>query len=249
VVKRTLSRSVGLLGAAFLVGATFACSQFDNIPHQSTLPGTYSVEAQDSSGKSEQFPLTISSGTNTLRMEWTQDGRRFLGTGVFMGDVGVAFSDGEPSAYCGAMFYRVVGLYEMSGSGVVMDVDDVFEERATRTSGKGIVGDFNFFRQRRNGETISGTLSIRENGGKYDVTWLTNGQTLKGTGFEWGNVLAVIFGGENCRIALYKNRRGFFENDPSVVKFTANVANANGLLQTLKIDKVSSPTPETSNSH
>jgi hypothetical protein len=227
----------GLFAAVVVVIAALGCSQFDNVPSASAVAGTYDGEVTGGEGKGERFDITFEQRSKTYTVKWKTRGGEFSGTGVNMGNyVGVTFAEEGSDAVCGTMFYRSFGPQTMNGVAAVLGKEDFGSENLSRVSGEGFEGEFGINGRQPDGGDYSGTLVLKKSGERFDATWMIDGKEAKGIGYTSGNMLAVAFGDDGCRFAVYRNDRGFFEGS-DVVRFTGKIGDANGFYSDVKIEK------------
>ncbi len=230
----------GVFAAAVLVFAALGCSQFDNVPSASAIAGIYDADVTGGEGKGGRFDIAFDQTGNTFGVSWSEGGKKFDGTAVYMGNyLGVTFAEAGSDAVCGTMFYRNFGPQNVAGSSAVLRNENAGSESLARKSGEGFEGEFGVYGRSVEGSDYSGTLSIKKNGEKYDAMWLIDGKEAKGIGYVWENMLAVAFGDASCRFAVYRNGRGFFQGS-EVVRFSGRFGGTEGFYRDLKIEKRSS---------
>jgi hypothetical protein len=244
-MKQSQNKLFALIAVLFMATYILACSQFDNIPSGSVMLGTWDVVGTDANGKEYKEDLTVTSTStdgvhNAYKFTWQDGAEEYTGTGVYLGKaLGVSFAKGTNGSGCGAMFYNRFGDDRLEARSVVFGAENWGQETATRVSGSGFEGEFTLIGKNPQGAVYSGKLTIKKNGERFDLTWFVDGKEAKGTGFEEGNTLAVIFGGDNCQIAFYKNNLGFFE-EPKDISFVGKTGDKNGFSGTETIKKRSS---------
>lgn len=225
-----------VLSAAVLVSA---CSQFDNIVTTGSLPGVYDVSGTDEGGAAYNGRVSMKLNGKAIDVVWENRGRTLNGTVVNMGNhIGVSYADAGSNPTCGAMFYRLRGPNNLQGNAAVLGSDNVGHETGTRISGSSFAGEFEIRGMNPQGNQYIGRLLISRSGDVFNVVWKIDGseEAGKGTGFEWGNILAVVFGDESCKMGLYRNDRGFFEGS-EVVRFNGKIGDRNGFTLTETLDK------------
>ena len=234
----------GIGACVLLICFAAACSQFDNIVSDSAIPGTYSVETDNKASRSS---IIIEQNGKILGLKWSDGSKNFEGTGVNLGQwLGAIFAEEGFDGTCGAIFYKAVGINEMSGTAVVFGKTAYGMERLMRLKGDSFEGEFGISGINPDDGQYQGRLAIVKNKDRYDVTWLIGEKEAGGVGYSWGNVLAVIFGDNRCGVALYRNDRGFFD-DTSIVRFKGKIGDVNGFKQEQTINKLSSVTSGSSN--
>lgn len=228
----------GGLFAAFIVTiAALGCSQFDNVPSRTAIPGTYDAEVTGGEGKGQRFDMIVEPSGKDYAFRWTTPEGDFFGRGVFLGrHIGIIFDKEGSDADCGVTFYTISGPKTLNGVTTLLGHDTSISELRFRNSGKGFEGEFALSGQTSAGGVSSNTLTLRKSGGHYDAVWQIDGNIVKGTGFADGNLLTVFHGNSECRFAVFKNDRGFFEGS-DVVRFTGRFGSVNGYYSDVKINK------------
>jgi hypothetical protein len=181
--------------------ATSAVSQWNRID----VSGTYSVTGTGGNGQYYEGELFIRRQGDVYQLHWNA-GNQYDGIGVVNGNVlAVAYTDSdiEPDD-CGVVSYRILGNGTLDGISGMYGENETEPEKAVRVSGTGLVGSYNLTGVGAGGN-YKGTLSITAKGSGYNI------QTNKGWGgfgFRRGNILSVVFGGEQCEWVSYEIKAG-----------------------------------------
>ncbi len=243
-MKHSRNKFLAAASITILSAYILACSQFDNIPSGSILPGNWKVVGTDEKGLEYREDLLITGKTtdgvhNAYQFTWQNNKEMYKGTGVYLGKhLGVSYMKEGSGDGCGAIFYSIYEPDKLSARSAVLNADNWGSESATRINGEGFEGEFSIYGTDPQLANYSGKLTIRKEDKAYDLTWFVGDKEAKGIGFLEGNVLAVVFGGENCRIAFYKSDLGFFDESKDI-SFTGKTGDKNGLTGTETIKKLS----------
>ena len=99
------------------------------------------------------------------------------------------------------MSYQVLADGTLDGRWGYWGVDEMGTEKATRTSGSGLDGDYNVTGKNPNGSGYKAELSITPKAGGYQFAWSNN---TSGFGIKQGNTVSVGIGGSRCAFVAYE---------------------------------------------
>jgi hypothetical protein len=101
------------------------------------------------------------------------------------------------------ILYKIGADGSLDGKAGYWGKNDDESEKATRTSGTGVEGEYTVTGENPDGKEYKGTLSIKSEGSGYSAVWNTGG-TLTGFGIKQGDKLAVGIGGKQCGFVAYE---------------------------------------------
>jgi hypothetical protein len=217
-VKRPNSIAVFLIVIATLFSAGFACNQAEssstpNNQSSSTAPtpaaaadisGTYDITGtNENGGGTYKGALEIIKRGDVYQFKWDTAGKKYDGVGVQTDNsAAVAFTEGENGTGCGVVLYKVGADGSLDGKAGYWGNNSSESEKATRTSGTGIDGEYSITGKTPAGKDYKGTLSVKPVGSGYAFAWKT-GTTLEGFGIKQGDKVAVGIGGKKCGFVAY----------------------------------------------
>jgi hypothetical protein len=115
----------------------------------------------------------------------------------------VAFANGENGKGCGVVDYEIKGDGALDGKWGYWGTNEAGTEKATRTGGSGLEGDYDATGQNPNGKAYKATLSVEPAGNLYRFVWSNN---TDGVGIKQGTNIAVGIGGKRCGFVAYEIR-------------------------------------------
>ncbi|HKP46812.1 MAG TPA: hypothetical protein VJT50_09445 [Pyrinomonadaceae bacterium] len=203
-----------LLALALLLACVLGCNKTgtrtanesnDTKPKEeaplSDITGEYSVNGTNDNGTSYKGDLEVIKHGSVYEFRWNTD-KQYGGVGVQNGNVvAVAFASGTTGKGCGVVSYRLQSDGVLDGKWGYWGVDESGTERAERTSGSGLSGDYNVTGTNPRGTNYKGTLTVGPEGGGYTFTW-SNGS--KGFGLKQGDSVSVGIGGARCGFVFYQ---------------------------------------------
>lgn len=220
-MKRPNSIAVFLIVIATLFSAGFACNQTESSTtppteqNSSTAPspapaaakditGTYDVAGTNENGAGNyKGVLEVIKRGDVYQFRWDTAGKKYDGVGVQTDNsVAVAFTEGENGTGCGVVLYKVGGDGSLDGKAGYWGNNSSESEKAKRTSGTGIDGEYSITGKTPAGADYKGTLSVKPVGSGYTFKWNT-GSTLDGFGIKQGDKVAVGIGGKKCGFVAY----------------------------------------------
>lgn len=207
-----------LIALALFVACVLGCNRFRGEvvspppPGNTSAPQTRAAPAGDISGKyaivgtnEDGSPyrggLEVIKHGDVYQFRWDA-GRQYDGVGVPNGPVvAVAFTGGSNGKGCGVVTYQVLADGTLDGNWGYWGVNEMGTERAARTSGSGLAGDYEITGRNPNGSGYKGNLSIASQAGGYKFVWSNN---TSGFGIKQGNTLSVGIGGPRCAFVAYE---------------------------------------------
>ncbi|HKO98668.1 MAG TPA: hypothetical protein VJU86_16840 [Pyrinomonadaceae bacterium] len=209
-----------LIGFGFMILCVIGCSRLNNNtskpestpvstnspaahsePVTADIAGSYNATGTNPNGSPYRGTLEVIKRGEVFQFRWTA-GQQYDGVGVQSGDVvAVAFTEGNDGKGCGVVSYRIMNDGELDGRWGYWGVDQSGDEKATRTGGSGLAGDYNTAGTNPDRKAYKGTVSIASKAGGYTLEW-NDGST--GFGIERANNLSVGVGGAKCAFVAYE---------------------------------------------
>lgn len=165
------------------------------------IAGAYSVVGTNEDGSAYKGSLDVIKRGDVYQFRWNA-GKPYDGIGVQNGNVvAVAFTGGADGKGCGVVSYQIAGDGALDGVWGYWGQNESGTEKAERTSGSGVAGDYKTTGKNPNGSGYTGTLSVTPKGGGYAFAWSNNSS---GFGVKQGNALSVGIGGSRCAFVAYE---------------------------------------------
>jgi hypothetical protein len=169
------------------------------------IGGDYSVVGTNANGSSYKGALTVIKHGDVYQFRWTA-GKQYDGIGVPNGNVvAVAFTEGSNGQGCGVVSYQIHSDGTLDGRWGYWGKNESGTERAERTSGSGVAGEYNVTGTNPNGSSYKGTMTAESRAAGYTFAW-SNGAT--GFGVKQGETLSVGIGGSRCAFVAYEIKSG-----------------------------------------
>ncbi|MGE3465446.1 MAG: hypothetical protein AB7J13_00820 [Pyrinomonadaceae bacterium] len=177
-------------------------------PSERLISGSFNING---AGENEREPysglLTIAPKGDIYEFRWTTTRGSRMGTGVQIGDsVAASFAATGGGAGCGAVLFRIAVDGTLDGKITRWGEEKFATEKATRVEGTGFIGKYTVAGVGGDETPYSGDLTVKKDGGGYDLEWKIDGRQLVGFGTWKGSVAAASFGGRQCGFALYDIR-------------------------------------------
>jgi len=165
------------------------------------IAGQYTVAGTNENGSPYKGELEVISRGDVYQFRW-KAGPQYDGIGITNGGVvAVAFTQGGNGKGCGVVSYQILADGTLDGAWGYWGVNERGTERAERTSGSNVVGDYNITGKNPNGSSYHGTLAIAAKASGYSFVWSNNSS---GFGIKQGNTLSVGIGGPRCAFVAYE---------------------------------------------
>ena len=210
------------IAIAALFSAGFACNQSEtptnsggqtSSPTTSATPapsapkniaGNYDITGtNEGGGGNYKGTLEIIERGDVYQFKWNA-GKTYDGVGVMTDNaVAVSYTEGADGKGCGVVLYKIGADGSLDGKAGYWGVNDDESEKAVRTSGNGVEGEYSVTGETPGGKEYKGTLSIKSQGSGYAFTW-NIGNPLSGFGIKQGDKLAVGIGGKQCGFVGYE---------------------------------------------
>jgi len=165
------------------------------------ISGQYAVVGTNEDGTPYKGSLEVIKHGDVYQFRWTA-GKQYDGIGVPNGNVvAVAFTGGSSGKGCGVVSYQILSDGTLDGRWGYWGVNESGTEKALRTSGSGVAGEYNVTGTNPNGSGYKGTMTTEPRGGGYTFAW-SNGSS--GFGIKQGDTLSVGIGGSRCAFVAYE---------------------------------------------
>ena len=165
------------------------------------IAGKYNVVGSNPDGGVYKGTLEIIPRGDVYQFRWNA-GTQYDGVGVANGNVvAVAFANGENGKGCGVIDYEIASDGALDGKWGYWGVNEAGTEKATRTGGSGLAGDYDATGKNPNGKEYKAKLTVEPAGNLYRFVWSNN---TDGVGIKQGNNVAVGIGGTRCGFVAYE---------------------------------------------
>lgn len=168
------------------------------------IAGDYTITGTNEGGGGEYGgELKVTKRNEVYQFSWSSGGRAYDGVGVRTdNNVAVAFTEGSDGKGCGVVLYKIAGDGSLEGKAGYWGVNESELEKATRTSGSDLEGNYDVVGSNPGGNEYKGKLGVKKAGVGYAFTWNT-GTTSNGFGVRSGDKVAVGIGGTQCGFVSY----------------------------------------------
>ena len=113
----------------------------------------------------------------------------------------MAFASGANGKGCGVVDYAIKSDGTLDGKWGYWGTDESGTERASRTGGSGLAGDYDATGKNPNGKEYKEKLTVESAGNLYKFSWSNN---TEGLGIKQGDNVAVGIGGARCGFVAYE---------------------------------------------
>lgn len=164
------------------------------------ISGKYNVDGSNPNGATYKGALVIIAHGDVYQFRWDA-GTQSDGVGVTNGNfVAVAFANGPNGKGCGVIDYHIQ-QGALDGRWGYWGVSEAGTEKAERTSGSALEGDYDATGKNPNGKEYKAKLRVEPAGNLYRFVWSNN---TDGVGIVQGNNVAVGIGGARCGFVAYE---------------------------------------------
>ena len=165
------------------------------------IAGKYNVAGSNPGGGNYKGTLEVIHQGDVYQFRWNA-GTQYDGVGVANGNVvAVSFANGSNGKGCGVVDYEITGDGALDGKWGYWGVNEAGTEKATRTSGSGLAGDYDATGKNPDGKEYKAKLTVEPAGNLYRFVWSNN---TDGVGIKQGNNVAVGIGGKRCGFVAYE---------------------------------------------
>ena len=170
-------------------------------PPTPDIAAKYNVSGNNPSGTVYKGTLDVIKRGDVYQFRWNA-GEQYDGVGVANGNiVAVAFASGANGKGCGVIDYAIESDGTLDGKWGYWGVNEAGSERATRTSGSGLVGKYEATGKNPDGKEYKATLTVEPAVNLYRFLWSNN---TEGLGIKRGDNVAVGIGGSRCGFVTYE---------------------------------------------
>ena len=167
----------------------------------SEIAGAYDVAGTNPTGSPYNGELSVAKRGDVYQFRWNA-GKTYDGVGVGNGNVvAVAFTEGSDGKGCGVVSYKVLADGTLDGKWGYWGVSERGAEKATRTSGSGLAGDYDVTGNNPDGKLYKATLAVTAEGSGYKFIWSNDSL---GFGIKQGDTVSVGIGGPQCAFVAYE---------------------------------------------
>ena len=165
------------------------------------VAGHYNIVGTNPNGATYKGTLEVITRGDVYQFRWNA-GTQYDGVGVQNGKiVAVAFANGPNGKGCGVVDYDIAGDGSLNGKWGYWGTNEAGTESATRTSGSGLVGEYDGTGKNPTGTQYKVKLTVEPAGNLYHFVWSNNSD---GVGIKRGNNVAVGIGGSRCGFVMYE---------------------------------------------
>lgn len=169
------------------------------------ISGQYNITGTNENGAGNyKGVLEVIKRGDVYQFKWDTAGKKYDGVGVQTDNsAAVAFAEGENGTGCGVVLYKVGADGSLDGKAGYWGKNSSESEKATRTKGTGVDGEYAITGKTPDGKEYKGTLTIKPEATGYAFEWNT-GSILRGFGIKQGDMMSVGFGGRQCGFVGYE---------------------------------------------
>lgn len=167
------------------------------------IAGDYDATGTNPNGAAYKASLTVTPHDDVYQFSWTSGSNSYDGVGVMTdNEVAVSYTDGGSGKGCGVVLYKINGDGSLDGKVGYWGVNSMETEKAVRTSGSDLDGEYDITGKNPEGKEYKGTLKVKRDGPGYSFAW-NAGTSFEGFGVRAGELVAVGFGGKQCSFVGY----------------------------------------------
>lgn len=167
------------------------------------IAGKYTVAGSNPDGAIYKGTLEIILRGDVYQFRWNA-GTQYDGVGVANRNVvAVAFASGANGKGCGVVDYNIQDDGALDGKWGYWGTNEAGTEKANRTSGSGLDGEYDATGKNPDGKQYKTKLTVEPAGNLYRFVWSNNSD---GVGIKQGNNVAVGIGGARCGFVAYEIR-------------------------------------------
>ena len=165
------------------------------------IAGKYNVTGENPEGGNYKGTLEVIAHGDVYQFRWSV-GAQYDGVGVQNGNiVAVAYTTGANGKGCGVVDYDIQSDGALDGKWGYWGTDQAGTETATRTSGSGLVGEYDGTGKNPDGKQYKVKITVEPAGNLYHFVWSNNSE---GIGIKRNNNVAVGIGGGRCGFVMYE---------------------------------------------
>jgi hypothetical protein len=169
------------------------------------IAGKYNVLGSNPNATVYKGTLEVIKRGDVYQFRWNA-GSQSDGVGIANGNiVAVAFASGANGKGCGVIDYSIQSDGTLDGKWGYWGVSESGTETATRTSGSGLVGQYDVTGKNPDGKEYKATLTVEPAVNLYRFLWSNN---TEGLGIKRNDNIAVGIGGSRCGFVTYEIQSG-----------------------------------------
>lgn len=168
------------------------------------IAGNYEVSGTNVDGQGAyNGKLLVTQRDEVYQFSWTVGTSEYDGVGVQTDDtVAVSYTNGINGKGCGVVLYKINADGSLDGKAGYWGVNSSENEKATRTSGTDLAGDYEVVGTDTSGKEYKTKLTIAPSGPGFTFKW-AGATPLQGLGIRQDNMVAAGFGGKQCAFVAY----------------------------------------------
>ena len=166
------------------------------------IGGKYNITGGNPDGGNYKGTLEVIKRGDVYQFRWNA-GSEYDGVGVQNGKIiAVAYTTGTDGKGCGVIDYDIASDGALNGKWGYWGLNDAGTETATRTTGSGLVGEYNAKAKNPDGKQYETHLTVEPAAGNlYRFVWSND---TDGLGIKRGENVAVGIGGPRCGFVMYQ---------------------------------------------
>ncbi|MBX7170210.1 MAG: hypothetical protein K1X72_04580 [Pyrinomonadaceae bacterium] len=185
-------------------------------PTATSSPTTQTLSAKDISGEYESTgtnpngqgtyvaDLKVTKHGEVYQFSWDTGGNKYDGVGVQTDNfVSVAFTEGTNGKGCGVKLYKINSDGSLDGKLGYWGKDSIETEKAVRTSGTDLAGEYQITGKNQNDEEYKSKLTISPSGPGFTFKW-KGANSFNGGGVRLENMVTAGFGADQCGFVAYE---------------------------------------------
>ncbi len=168
------------------------------------ISGKYEISGtNENGGNNYKGILDVTKRDEVYQFSWDTAGKKSDGVGVQKEtSVAVAFTEGTDGRNCGVVLYKINADGSLDGIAGYWGVNQSEQEKAVRTKGNDLEGEYDVEGTNPEGKNYTGKLSVKTEGAGYIFSW-AGADTMQGFGIRQGDKVAVGLGGKQCGFVSY----------------------------------------------
>jgi len=167
------------------------------------IAGKYNITGTNPDGDAYRGTLEVITRGDVYQFRWNA-GSQYDGIGIQNGNIiAAAYTTGSDGKGCGVVDFDIQSDGTLEGKWGYWGTNEAGTESAARTSGSGLVGEYDGTGRNPDGKQYKVKLTVEPAGNLYHFVWSNNSD---GVGIKRGNNVAVGVGGSRCGFVMYEAR-------------------------------------------
>lgn len=169
------------------------------------IAGNYEASGTNVNGEGAyKGNLTVTKRGEVYQFSWDVGGSKYDGVGVQTDNsIGVSYTSGTDGKGCGVALYKINPDGSLDGKAGYWGNDNSENEKATRTNGTELAGNYDVTGTDPSGKEYKTKLNITPSGPGFIFKW-SGSNPLEGVGIQQGNFVTAGFGGKQCAFVAYE---------------------------------------------